>query len=287
MRKIFLVALVVFQSFCLKAEMKNSLDDSLANETKALASAFETKHFTIWYQTSNSSYGKNFSFLSAGVVQHFSEKYEQAYDGIEKILSRSFDANHFHNQKIEVFLTKGGVSHVYGGYHHSDYDKPWIYLPAMMVKGDNSFYSHELTHIMAWKSSAHSLREGLACWMQIKLYEDGIGLNTKTHGFSNRSEADNIVRVMLKENKDNAIFDSIGTPGIPSGSLTQVGGDSRSDYYTACYSFVAFLLDSMNMNDFIKLYEADDLPKVSKNITKKDMNAWKALWIKYLNLDKF
>lgn len=273
MRKIFIIALVIFQSFYLNAEMNNNADDSLANDAKAMADSFESKHFIFWYQP---------RFISLAVIRYFSEKYENAYDGIEKIISRSFDSNHFQNQKIQVFLTKGGVSHVYGGYYHADYNKSWIYLPALMVKENNSFYSHELTHIIAWKSSAHSLREGLACWMQIKLSEDGIGLNTKTHGFTNRSEADKIVRTMFKENNENSIFESIGTPGIPSSSLTKVGGDSRSNYYTACYSFVSFLLDSINMNEFMKLYEAEDLPKISKNITKKDMNEWKKLWIKYL-----
>lgn len=273
MRIICLAVLLAFQSFIVGAEMKNSADDSLANETRMKASALETKHFIIWYQP---------RFFAANKVKDFSQKYEQAYNGIEKILSRSFDANHFHNQKIEVFLTKGGVSHVYGGYRHADYDIPWIYLPAMMVQEDNSFYSHELTHLITWKSSAHSLREGLACWMQIKLYEEKIGLNTKRHGFTNRSEADNILRALLKEDKSSVIFESIGSAGIPSGTLTEVGGEFRSNYYTACYSFVAFLLDSMNMNNFMKLYEADDLPKASESVTGKDMNAWKTSWIIFL-----
>jgi hypothetical protein len=36
------------------------------------------------------------------------------------------------------------------------------------------------------------------------------------------------------------------------------------------------------MNNFMKLYEADDLPKASESITGKDMYAWKTLWIQYL-----
>jgi hypothetical protein len=255
--------------------LKNSRDEKLASEIRAGATAIESNHFKLWYPE---------VFMNSLEAEMFLEHLESAYKGIENKIGKSFDAIYYKNKSIEVFLSpKKIISHVYGGYRQRHYSTPWIFLPVRMVKWGFSPYSHELTHLFTWNFTSHSLREGLACWMQIQLAEQGMGLKTHIHRFENRHEADSIVRLIIQDKEFIPVIRSIARTGLPSPKITKPGGSNRSKYYTACYSFVAYLLDSVSMVEFMQLYSADKKVFAKFKMAGKTVLEWKETWIKYLS----
>lgn len=255
--------------------MEHAEDERLARLARESGPSLASSRVTLWYPA---------RLFTTSEAQAFLDQLDTALKEIEQRLQRPLDRAHYGEQAIEVFLSpQAGVSHVYGSYQQPRYDKPWIFLLPRMVKDQRSPYSHEMTHLVAWRFQAHSLREGLACWMQVTLAQAGKGLNTPVHGFTNRAEADRLSADALRGSAGPALLAAMGSDGLPERNLTAPGGQERSDYYALSYSFVAFLIERLGLADFMKLYEAPSLRDPAA-LAGVDIAQLRQQWLTHLGL---
>jgi hypothetical protein len=109
------------------------------------------------------------------------------------------------------------------------------------MRGEDATYVHELAHLFTWRFSSHTLREGLADYLALKVHPGArIGPN------SGASAEEPIPRDIL---------DYLGTTRPPPSWLVSDRA-RRSAYYMASRRFVTFLIDTGGMDLFLKLYDS-------------------------------
>jgi hypothetical protein len=213
-------------------------------------------------------------------AQAFAAELDKGLAAIERLTGERVDAAHYGDSIVHVFVSgRVTVSHVYGGYAHPQYSKPYLYLSPQRVRSRTAPYLHELTHIVLWRFGSHSLREGFASYVEGRLSEEGVGYNSGVFGPGPRAEVDSAAATLLADSVGETVLPWIGRSGGTDPSITSAEApETRAAFYLLTRSFVQHLLDEIDMATFIRLYRAEDTEAVYRELTGRSLDEWRASW---------
>jgi hypothetical protein len=222
--------------------------------------------------------------LPADEARAFAQELDAGVAAIERLTGERVDRAHYGDSAVHVFVSgRVTVSHVYGGYAHAAYTRPYLYLNPQRVRRRAAPYLHELTHIVLWRFGSHSLREGFASYVEGRLAEEGVGYNSGVFGPGPRAEVDSAAAGALSDGVGAAVLPWIGRPGGTDPSITSAEApESRSAFYLLTRSFVHHLLDEIDIPTFIRLYRADDTESAYRDLTGRSLEDWRAAWTQAL-----
>ena len=214
----------------------------------------------------------------------FAAELDKGLAAIERLTGERVDRDHYGEFVVHVFVSgRVTVSHVYGGYSHPQYRKPYLYLSPKRVGSRSAPYLHELTHIVLWRFGSHSLREGFASYVEGRLAGEGIGYNSGVFGPGPRAEVDKAAAAILEGELGTTLLPWIGRSGGTDPSITGTGNaESRAAFYLLARSFVQHLLDKIDLPTFIRLYRAEDTEAAYLELTGRSLDEWRAAWRKEL-----
>ena len=173
---------------------------------------------------------------------------ESAYEQVQRVTGLKFDTATL-GPKVYVYVSDAiGVSHVWGGYQHPSDPKAIIFLNPRVYQGamssKNATHVHELTHLFTWRYYSHTLREGIADYVALKIFPGAaVGPNTGTD--SGRVNISPEIVEHLGTTK--AAPDWVSTDPI-----------RRSAYYFASYRLVKYLVETKDLETFWKLYRSEN-----------------------------
>lgn len=224
--------------------------------------------------------------LTPDETRAFAVELNTALAAIEEMVGEPVDAAHFGDATVHVFVSPDvRVSHVYGGYAHPRYNRPYLYLNPQRVRNRAAPYLHELTHIVLWQFGSHSLREGFASYVEGRLAEEGIGYNSGVFGPGSREEVDQAAATVLSGDLKSRILPWIGRSGGTDRSITSTEEpETRAAFYVLTRSFVHHLLDGMDVPTFIRLYRAEDTELAYREITGRSLEQWRDSWMASLKV---
>lgn len=171
---------------------------------------------------------------------------DAALAALERISGRTYDTATLGDRLALVVSSRVTVSHVWSGYEHPSDPKGVLFLGPRVVRaalsGRNATHLHELTHLLTWRFSSHTLREGIADYLALQLMP-GVGVGPNPDGYA---EAVDVPASILR---------LLGTSQPPP---SEVSADAayRSAYYFASYRFVRFLIERRDLPTFWRLYDA-------------------------------
>jgi hypothetical protein len=179
---------------------------------------------------------------------------EKTYEEVQRVTGLQLDTATL-GGKVRVYVTDAiGVSHVWKGYQHPSDPKAIIFLNLRAyhgaMAGRNATHAHELTHLFTWHYHSHTLREGIADYVALKIFP-GTDVGPNPGGGSAR-------RTIAPE-----IIEHLGTTKPPPGWVS-TDPTRRSDYYFASYRLVKYLIESKDMETFWKLYTSEN-PEIDIN----------------------
>lgn len=253
------------------AQDSAAADAAIAERMMADAQPVRTSRVVLWAQPDT---------LAPDEAQAFAEELSKGLAAIERLTGEQVDKAHYGDSTVHVFVSgRVTVSHVYGGYGHPNYQRPYLYLSPRRVRSRAAPYLHELTHIVLWRFGSHSLREGFASYVEGRLAEEGVGYNSGVFGPGPRAEVDAAAATLLAGDMGATILPWIGRSGGTDPSITGAENpETRAAFYLLARSFVQHLLDEMEMSIFIRLYRAEDTEAAYRDLTGRSLDEWRASW---------
>jgi hypothetical protein len=171
-----------------------------------------------------------------------------AIEAMERLLDQPWDTPTF-GPRVRMYVSaRIRVSHVWGGYGHRSDPRALIFLPPhaaqRAVGGHDATYAHELAHLLTWRFTSHSLREGLADYLALQLHPGAaVGPNRAVH--------------LVDPEHVASLAKLVGTRFDPPAAVQHDPAFRRS-YYAASYFFVAYLIRRSNLSKFLQLYASDE-----------------------------
>ncbi|HEX2208148.1 MAG TPA: hypothetical protein VHG93_10740 [Longimicrobium sp.] len=250
-------------------------DSAIAARMMAEVQPVRTPRVVLWAQP---------DALSADEARAFAAELDAGVAAIERLTGERVDAAHYGDSAVHVFVSgRVTVSHVYGGYAHDRYKRPYLYLSPQRVRRRAAPYLHELTHIVLWRFGSHSLREGFASYVEGRLAEEGVGYNSGVFGPGPRAEVDSAAAAALRGGVGQAVLPWVGRAGGTDPSITSADApETRAAFYLLTRSFVQHLLDEIDIPTFIRLYRADDTDAAYRELTGRSLEEWRASWTQSL-----
>ena len=252
------------------AERATAGDDSVAARLRAAVAPIETPRARVWVEP---------GALTDRQARDFAAQFTVGVDAIERTLGRAFDRAHYGADRIEVFVAGGiGASHVYAGYAHMRHAKPWLYLDADRVRTGAAPYLHEATHLVAWRFGSHSLREGLASWVESTVSARGEGEHSQLFGVRGLASADQLALAAVATVDGAAALRAVGRAGAADATITAGPPEARAAYYVLSQSFVRHLVERVGLATTLALMESD-APDAYERLTGRALDAWRADWL--------
>jgi len=183
------------------------------------------------------------------VEPSFLEIMESAYEEVRRVTGLKLDTATL-GSKVRVYVSDAiSVSHVWRGYQHPSDPKAIIFLNLRAyhgaMGGKNATYAHELTHLFTWRYHSHTLREGIADYVALKIFPGAaVGPNAGGEDLARRNVVPEII-------------EHLGTTK-PAPEWVSTDPSRRSDYYFASYRLVKYLVESKDMEIFWKLYASEN-----------------------------
>ena len=251
-------------------------DQAIADRMMAEIKPIRTARIVLWAQP---------DALPAEEARQFAEELEKGLVAIERLTGEQVDKAHYGDSAVHVFVSgRVTVSHVYAGYAHAGFNRPYLYLNPRRVRNRAAPYLHELTHIVLWRFGSHSLREGFASFAEGRLAAEGVGYNSGVFGPGPRAEVDAAAASALRSESGAKVLPWIGRSGGTDPSITGADApNTRAAFYLLTRSFVQHLLDSVDVATFIRLYRADDTEAAYRELTGRPLEDWRASWVRSLN----
>ena len=99
---------------------------------------------------------------------------ESAYEEVQRVTGLKLDTATL-GPKVRVYVSDAvSISHVWKGYQHPTDPKAVIFLNLRVyqgaMSGKNATHVHELTHLFTWRYNSHTLREGVADYVALKVF---------------------------------------------------------------------------------------------------------------------
>lgn len=195
---------------------------------------------------------------------------DRAITQMESTLGRRWDTATL-GERVSVYVSGDTrVSHVLGGYEHQNNPRPVLFLNPMVARmamsGRNATYAHELAHLLTWRFSSHTLREGLADYLALQLHP-GAGVGPNREGYATFPPV------------AEGVPEVLGTSAPPPAKLVQDQA-FRESYYASSYRLVRHLIRVGGLAKFLELYAARDPESAVKQLYGEDRNALVAAALK-------
>lgn len=247
-------------------------DDSIATAVRRAATRHDTRRAVLWVHA---------NALPADQLAKFAAALDTGIAELERLLGRTLDRAHYAEDTIHVFVADGiGVSHVYGGYSHPRFDRPYLYLDAARVRAGEAPYLHEATHLLVWKFGSHSLREGIASWAESEVLARGVGVGSGLFGSGSPAAIDQRAKDLLDAPAREEVLPVIGRAGLADRRLTSPERPRiRSAYYTMSQSFAQYLVRTFGIPTALRLYEEVTTDEAYEAITGKPLERLKEEWL--------
>ncbi|HEY7560230.1 MAG TPA: hypothetical protein VIH18_36105 [Candidatus Binatia bacterium] len=173
---------------------------------------------------------------------------ETAYEEVQRITGLKLDTTTY-GSKVRVYVSDSiAVSHVWRGYQHPTDPKAIIFLNLRVyhgaMGGKNATHVHELTHLFTWRYNSHTLREGIADYVALKIFP-GAAVGPNPGGDSARLEV------------PPEVLDLLGTAKPPP-DWVSTDPLRRAAYYFASYRLVKYLIEAKDLETFWKLYLSEN-----------------------------
>jgi hypothetical protein len=174
---------------------------------------------------------------------------ESAYAQVQGVTGLKLDTDTL-GPKVRVYVSSAvAVSHVWRGYQHPTDPKAIIFLNPRVyhgaMSGQNATHVHELTHLFTWRYHSHTLREGIADYVALKVFPGAaVGPNPAPDSRPVDVPAE--------------VLDYLGTTKPPP-QWVSTDALRRSAYYFASYRVVKYLVEAKGMETFLKLYSSEML----------------------------
>lgn len=248
-------------------------DDAVAARLRAAGTRHDGARVVLWVEP---------GALDDTTQRRFARALDDGVLAVERTLGVAFDTAHYAEDTIHVFVASDvTVSHVYGGYAHQQHDRPYLYLSAERVRDGSAPYLHELTHLVAWRFGSHSLREGVASWVETAIAEQGAHRGAALFGVTTTRRADELARQLLGTAAGERVLPWIGRGGFADRAITEAtpaNRASRAAYYVLSQSFAQFLVREAGIDVVVRLYGAADTEAAYVALTGRDREAWIAAW---------
>jgi len=171
---------------------------------------------------------------------------EDAYQQVEQLLGVKLDTATL-GPKVRIYVSDiPSVCHVWKGYNHPQDPKGMIFLHRKgylgAMRGFNAAYIHELVHLFMWRYHSHTLREGFAEYIALKILPAG------THA----SPAGSDWPVAIPAD----VTEYLGTTKSPPHWIT-TDPAKRRVYYLASYRLVKYLVEAKGLEAFSRLYNSE------------------------------
>lgn len=173
---------------------------------------------------------------------------ESAYEQVERVTGLKLDTATL-GPKVRVYVSDAVfVSHVWRGYQHPSDPKGIIFLNLRAyhgaMSGKNATHAHELTHLFTWNYNSHTLREGIADYVALKIFP-GAAVGPNPGGDSARP------------NIPPEVLEYLGTTK-PAPEWVSTDLLRRGAYYFASYRLVKYLIERKDLETFWKLYASEN-----------------------------
>ena len=184
----------------------------------------------------------------AAVDPSFLKVMESVYEQVERVTGLKLDTATL-GPKVRVYVSNAiRVSHVWRGYDHPIDPKAIIFLNLRVyhgaMSGKNATHVHELTHLFTWRYNSHTLREGIADYIALKIFP-GTAVGPNSGGDAARP------------NIPPEVLEYLGTTK-PAPEWVSTDLLRRGAYYFASYRFVKYLVELKDMETFWKLYASEN-----------------------------
>ena len=184
----------------------------------------------------------------ATIDPSFLKVMESAYEQVQSVTGLKLDTATL-GSKVRVYVSDAVIiSHVWKGYQHPTDPKAIIFLNLRAyqgaMSGKNATHVHELTHLFTWRYNSHTLREGVADYVALKVFP-GAAVGPNPAGDSARL------------NIAPEILELLGTTKPPP-EWVSTDALRRSAYYFASYRFVKYLIERKDIETFWKLYTSEN-----------------------------
>jgi len=253
-------------------------DNAISNQLRQEGVKYETKRAILWVEKNG---------LTQKELEEFGKLVNQGILDIEKYTGIKFDKKYYQADKLEYFInSKPGIS------RGTIESKPFIYLPLVRVKEKKAPYLHETAHKIAYKSiEALWMAEGFCSYVQTYVAKRYGGYNANPFNPEN-IDIDQLAKNHLKTDAGKKLLSLIGLNGSP----LRMNAEQREPYrpifedrrvsarifYNLSESFVQFLVAKIGLKKLIKIFDSADMQFNSMKITGKNVDDWKADWLKSL-----
>jgi hypothetical protein len=223
--------------------------------------------------------------LTPEEARAFAAQVSDGVAAVERLTGRALDRARYGDDRVHVFVSRAvTVSHVYGSYEHQRYPKPYLYLNAMKVRRREAPYLHETTHLVAWRFGSHSLREGVASYVEALAAAEGLGYGAGLFGARDAAAADSLARRAAAGPAAARVLPWVGAGGFAPASVTSPSDlEARAAYYVLSQSFAQFLARAVGLPTVLRLYEADDTERAYAALTGDDRATWTRRWLAALD----
>jgi hypothetical protein len=173
---------------------------------------------------------------------------ESAYEEVQRVTGLELDTATY-RPKVRIYVSDSiAVSHVWKAYQHPKDPKAIIFLNLRAyhgaMGGKNATHVHELTHLFTWRYNSHTLREGIADYVALRIFP-GAAVGPNPGGDSARPEI------------SSEILELLGTTKPPP-EWVSTDALRRAAYYSASYRLVKFLIEAKDLETFWRLYQSEN-----------------------------
>lgn len=263
-------ALVLLVAAAPSARAQVPADDSISARLQRAGVRVDAPRAVVWADS---------AALDPAAARRLATLVSDGVVAIEALTGRTIDRAHYGDDRIHVFVSRAvTVSHVYGGYDHQRHARPYLYLNTLKVRRDEAPYLHEATHVVARRFGSHSLREGVASYVESVLAARGVGYHSALWGVRDTASADSLARAALAGAAAATVLPWIGRAGhAPQGVTSPEAMESRRAYYVLAQSFAGYLAARVGMPTLMRLYEAAD-EGAWRALTGRPLDAWREEW---------
>lgn len=271
MRSLILAVLLCAGCIASPVSAQVAADDSITAFLRQNGIRLESPAVLLWIET---------GALSPDQSRVFLNDLSHGIDRIGGLLGVSLDTVHYGQSRVEVFVAGDlGISHVYGSYRHMSYNRPYLYLDAEKVVSGEAPYLHELTHLLAWSFGSHSLREGLASYIESVIRAEAESTGSALFGAISPAVADQQAAAKLTHPGASEVLPWIGKSGFaPAGVTSPERPRIRALYYTLSQSFAQYLISRLGLEPFMAVYASPNPEEKLLQTTGMSLEDWKQMW---------
>lgn len=233
-------------------------DPQIIEELNRTGEKLEVSNGVVYYEKGQ---------LSESGLKKTKEEFEAAIKEVLELLGISLKRERYKDSlpALYIYHAVNSGPHIYFGHEHHMAEIPAIFIPSPIIKANYAPIFHEVVHLVTENFWSHSLREGLADFVQFYL-RPGQKASMKMTVLDFHSHA----REVLK--KESRVFKFVGGEGYHYDSIQE-----RIDFYQLSRSFVTYLIHQYGGAKFLKLYETKN---GYNTICNKSLDQLKSDWTK-------